>query len=258
MRPDEWAELLPLVQCALNNTPSPQRGNISCITAFTGMDATKPISPFYRSRTLSTVTVSNVEKEGTMNIATLKSKIAQLHPIVQSQLKSNRDRIWDSRSLGSLPKFSEGDFVLVARDDFTAGEKLSLCWRGLRCVVRSINDHVYHIEDLRNGAVGEVHGSRLKFYHDRFLNQEAIMSHVVSSEPGMPVPHLMRLVDTDDGMMVQVCWRGLRESEDTLEPLMKVFEDVPQLLKKLLRRKNALASLVSKVGSALPLGRRRV
>lgn len=151
-----------------------------------------------------------------MNNAALRSKIAQLHPVVKDQLKTNRERIRNSRSQGFSSNFSEGDFILIARDDFMAGKKLSLRWRGPHRVVSSIIDHVYQVEDLRNGAFEDVHGSRLKFYEDPSLNHEAIMSHVVASETGMSVHRLMRLVDSDNRMMVEVCWRGLSESEDLL------------------------------------------
>lgn len=77
------------------------------------------------------------------------------------------------------------------------------------------------------------------------------MSHVVASETGMAVQRLMRLVDTQDGMMVQVRWRGVTNSDDTLKPLQKLFEDVPQLLEKLLRRQNTPIFLVAKVLRAL-------
>lgn len=80
-----------------------------------------------------------------MNIAALRSKIAQIDSVVQDHFKTNRKRIRNSRSRGSLPNFSEGDFVLVARDYSTAGEKLSLCWRGPRSVIWSVNDHVYQV-----------------------------------------------------------------------------------------------------------------
>lgn len=100
-----------------------------------------------------------------MKIAALRSKIAQLHPVVQDHLKTNRKRICNSRSRGLLLNIFECDFVLVARDNITAGEKLSLClcWHGPRRMVRSVNDQLYQVEDLRNGTVEDVHGSRLKF-----------------------------------------------------------------------------------------------
>eukprot|EP00171_Calliarthron_tuberculosum_P004016 IDg4016t1 len=63
------------------------------------------------------------------------------------------------------------------------------------------------VEDLRNGLTEDVHVSRLKFYHDPSLDTEAVMAHVVSSETGMPVQRLMRLVESSDGLMVQVAGR---------------------------------------------------
>lgn len=253
LRPEEWTDLLPLVQSALNNAPSPQRGNIPPLTAFTGLNPTPPISTFIRTSTCATVALSELQRERALNISILQSKMADLHPIVQGSVQSGREKTRKTMSRGVLPKFSEGDFVLVARDDFTAGEKLSLRWRGPRRVIKALSDYVYQVEDLRNGLLENVHGSRLKFYHDASLDTKAIMSHVVASETGMPVQRLMRLVESDDGLMVQVRWKGLPESEDTLEPIGKVYEDVPQLLLKMLRRKAVSSDLVSKARRTLSL-----
>lgn len=253
MRPNEWPDLLPLVQSVLNNAPSPQRANVSPVTAFTGMEASPPISTFIRSSTTTPVTVREAQQERLSSIYDLRKTIDDLHPIVQDAVQSNRRRIRESQSAGKLPNFAAGDFVLVARDDFTAGEKLSLRWRGPRRVVCSLNDHVYQVEDLRNGEVEDVHCTRLKFYHDPSLDTEAIMSHAISSETGMPVQRLMQLVDTDDGIMVQVRWRGLPPSGDTFEPLAAIYDDVPTLLRKLLQRRNTPGDLKRKAVASLGL-----
>lgn len=76
------------------------------------------------------------------------------------------------------------------------------------------------------------------------------MPHAISSETGTPLQRFMRLVKTDDGLMVQVRWRGLPESKDTLESLKKIHDDVPPLFEKLLKRKNTLASLAPKASHA--------
>lgn len=60
-----------------------------------------------------------------MSVSALRSKIAQLHPVVQNHLKTIRECVHNSRSRGSLPNFSEGAFVSAERDTFTAGKKLS-------------------------------------------------------------------------------------------------------------------------------------
>ena len=70
---------------------------------------------------------------------------------------------------------------------------------------------------------------------------------------GMSAARLMSLVDTEDGLKVIVRWKGLPNSEDTEEPLERVFEDVPQMLLRLLRRKNTPAPLAEKARSLLSL-----
>lgn len=72
------------------------------------------------------------------------------------------------------------------------------------------------------------------------------MSHVISSETGIPVQRFMCLVETDNELIFQVRWRGLPESEDTIEQLQKIEEDVPELLLKLFCCKNAPEDLVTK------------
>lgn len=60
----------------------------------------------------------------------------------------------------------------------------------------------------------------------------------------MPVQRLMHLDDTENGLMVQFRW--IPEVEATVEPLAKIYEDVPELLLKLLCRKNVPEDLVAK------------
>ena len=157
------------------------------------------------------------------------------------------------RQRGDLPNFTEGDYVLVAREDFFAGEKLAVRWRGPRRIIKALNDYVFQVEDLRNGGLEDVHGTRLKFYRDGSLNQEVILSHVLSSETGMPVARLLRLEDTEDGLHVVVRWKGLPDTEDTLEPIERVFEDVPEMVKRLLSRKNTPTELADKARRVLAL-----
>lgn len=74
-----------------------------------------------------------------------------------------------------------------------------------------------------------------KFYHDATLNTEVILSHIISSETEMLVQLLMGLEDPVDGIKVRVRWHGI--PEDTIEPIVKVYKDVQQLVHRLLARK---------------------
>lgn len=64
---------------------------------------------------------------------------------------------------------------------------------------------------------------------------------------------MIELIDTDDVMNVLTLWKGLGPSEDTLESLGTVYEDVPEPLLKLLERKNTPVDPADKYGRALGL-----
>lgn len=141
--------------------------------------------------------------------------VAELHPIVDDALQGNRALCRNSSSKGSLPNFSAEDWVLVARDDFTAEEKLALRWRGPRKVVWAINDYPFKGNDIRTDDGDEVIVSRLKFYSDDDIDKETLRSDVVQSQTGMVAHCLRKLVDTDNELMIEVCWKGLPESKDS-------------------------------------------
>ena len=70
------------------------------------------------------------------------------------------------------------------------------------------------------------------------------MWHVLTSESGMPVAHLMRLAKQDNGIYVQVRWKGLSTTDYRMEPLRHVAEDVPDMLENLFKRKGTPQELV--------------
>ena len=191
--------------------------------------------------------------ERKFNVEKLLKISADIHPIVSSSLAESRKRSREAASRGKLPNFEVGDYVLVARDEYGAGDKLLLRWRGPRRVTKALNDYVYQVEDLRNGQLDDVHATRLKFYRDDAVDERVIMEHVLQSEIGMPVARLMGLEDSRNGLKVLVRWKGLDNSEDSLEPLQNVFEDVPTMVKRLLQRKNLSPDLVRKAKAFLSL-----
>lgn len=69
----------------------------------------------------------------------------------------------------------------------------------------------------------------------------------------MIVARLMGLQNSPSGLLVQVRWKGLPSSEDTYEPLSRVHEDVPQMLDRLLIRKNISPELAAKARSDIAI-----
>lgn len=95
----------------------------------------------------------------------------------------------------------------------------------------------FQVEDLCNGHTENVHGTRLEYYRDEALEVDDIMPHILSSEPGMQLAQLMQLVKGDDRIKVLVRLNGLQDTDDMLEPIVHVFEDVHEMLIRLLARK---------------------
>lgn len=126
-------------------------------------------------------------------------------------------------------------------------------WRGPHRVTEELSDYVFQVEDLRNGMQEDDHGSILKFYSDSSLDTAAVMSHMLSCKTGMPAPEFLKLVESKDGIIVQVWWKGFTHSKDTLKPLAWVYKDVPKMLLHLLDRKNADLDLAHKARTALSI-----
>lgn len=232
----EWSDLLPVIQSILNNAPSSNRRIVSPLTAFSGMEPSPSMAPFSRTTTLATMSINKALMERSVNFMALKERVSELQPLVQSAVSNNSASSHNRASNGQLPNFSRGDFVVVAREEFHPGEKLALRWREPRRSTKTLSAYVFQIEDHRNGSMDAVHGCRVQFCHDPSLDKEKIMSHVISSETGMPLSQLLKLVDKKKGPHFLVRSKGLENSEDSLEPLAQIYSDVSKMLLRLLRR----------------------
>lgn len=80
------------------------------------------------------------------------------------------------------------------------------------------------------------------------------MSQVLSSETGMAVQRLLRLVDANEGFIGEVRWEGILWSEDTLEPLQIIYKCVPVLIQKVFQCRGTSAQLCKRATEQLGLG----
>lgn len=147
----------------------------------------------------------------------------------------------------------QGDYVLIARDDFAAGEELGLRCRGTRRILNALSNYEFLVENLRNGKSNEVHSMRLKFYHDACLDKHAILFHVLTIETSMQVARVLRLVEDGNSLRVAICWKGLEAFEDKEESTQIAYEDTPRLLLKLLNKNSTPHTLPQKARVILAL-----
>ena len=112
-----------------------------------------------------------------------------------------------------------------------------------RKVKKCFSDWVYLVQDLCNGIEEQVHAAELRFYCDSRLDTIAILPHVTYSETRMSVSRLLSIEKVGSDIYVHVRWKGPPHSDETLEPLRHVFQDVPRLLKNLHNRKQIYSDL---------------
>lgn len=136
MRPDAWPDILALFQSALNISPSKHRDHKAPINTFLGRDPTPPIKTCMNTTTGTLVTIYDLAHERALNLSLLQERMDALHPKISLVLQENRERSRKPASRGKSANFSQGDFVLVAREDFQEGEKICLRWRGTRRIAK--------------------------------------------------------------------------------------------------------------------------
>ena len=213
---DERPDIPPLLQSAINNAPSAHRSKAAPITAFMGLQKKPPIKTFYSSISCRPVSINDLNQDRALNAESLVKDMEDLHPAIHESVMRNRKQALVAVKRGFLQNLDVGDYVLVARSEFFAGEKLLLRWRGPLRVFKAVSKYIYTVEDLRHGICDDIHISRTKFYRDSELNREAIMYHFLNSGTCMIVCCLMRLEETPTSRCMRVRWRGLPSSEKFL------------------------------------------
>lgn len=70
------------------------------------------------------------------------------------------------------------------------------------------------------------------------------MSHILTYETGMPVPCILCLLKTDNGLNVLIHWKELGIDKNLLEPISQVYEGVSRIFFKLFAHQSTLRPLV--------------
>jgi hypothetical protein len=234
VRPTQWPAVYPVIQAIINNSPSPQRDNITKITAFTGLPADNPLLSIAPDPAGQVLSISAIRARQVLSISEWRESVEALHKRCNSASATGRDR---SRSAHAnkcgvaASNFDVGHFVLEAQRDTQAHKKLSLKWRGPKRVLKAISDYVFIVEDLGSGHSTTVHGSRLRFYHDASLDVTTdLLAQVAHNDQGYDVQSIMdiRLEEVTGEYQLLISWLGFDTEDGSWEPLRTIYEDVRQ------------------------------
>lgn len=185
-------------------------------------------SVLYQLSAFTFLTVTVVQRNRHSKVKTLITGMLDLHSVLETLFLGNRRYIRDVLNFEYLLCFIDEYYALLNREKLIAGDELFPHWRGTFRIVKVLQDPVCSTKNFGNGPVQGAHATCLSSY-DRSLNAEVVLTGLVSSKKGIPVPSLMKEDETEKGQKFQVGCCSLSSSDSTHEPLHEAHKDVYEL-----------------------------
>ncbi|KAH9106104.1 hypothetical protein LEN26_001487 [Aphanomyces euteiches] len=231
--------LLPVVQHALNNTPSDTLGGLAPITAMMQRPPENALSAYLADGKVEEIDSETLKEWQAKLWSELATARDQLHRVLSKNAEKKRAkergrRNKDDAKLVRYRHLEVSDYVLVGKVSAMGKSKLHVSWLGPRRIIKSYSDWLFDVEDLRDGTKSQHHASRLKHYAVKEAGvTQNLLDHVAYVEGGHIVEEL-RECKFDKALkrwVILVKWRGLEEIENTWEPVDNLLEDVSSAVK---------------------------
>ncbi|KAH9089771.1 hypothetical protein LEN26_019073 [Aphanomyces euteiches] len=229
---DKWPSLIPVVQHALNHTPSSKLNCVAPITAMTQLPQSNALSAFLANDEIKEISAEQLEHWRQTCFKELSEARENLHSQLASSAAEKRDKERNRRNSKKgvrQIRLSIGDYVLVGKVTQSFAAKLQVQWLGPRRIVDTFSDWIYLVEDLRDKTRTLHHISRLKLFA---ASTQDLLDHVAYVEGGHLVEQFIdsRFDRQQKSWMILVKWFGLDEIENSWEPVQNLLEDVPALV----------------------------
>ncbi len=163
---EDWPQLAPVVELALNTVVSPLRGR-SAVEIVTGREDTQALTAILLCKdeewNMDEVKPLKIQQY----VLQLREHLDSSHQDVEAKLLRSRATKRESSSKVYLPSFEPGIFVKRA-DILKTGKpcrKLKHRWTGPWRLIESESDWIWKVEHLVTGIIDRVHISRLEFYY---------------------------------------------------------------------------------------------
>ena len=235
--PREWPQLCPLVQSAINHTPTAALNGLAPITVFTGLPAGNPLDAVFFPHNNNGISKPSSTGVDIVSLTEeLRKSMDELHKGVKEK-RANLKETAQENQKGKLPNFDIGDYVLVAKT-FAGikGHKLSAKWYGPMQIVGALTPWVYEVKNLLTEVVSKAHITHLKFYHDPTLGvTEELKLQLAHDGVGYEVEKLDGHRKHNGRWELKVVWLAFQPTEATWEPIMQLYKDVAAMVRAYLK-----------------------
>jgi hypothetical protein len=243
-----WTLFLPVLQMSINNTPTKVLADFAPISIFCGLEAVNPVKLFldpitkeWKDIKVDSIFLKNLVDEIHKEIHDREIIVSDLR--IRLQQVSMRKRLNDR---GVVPiELDIGDFVMVF---CTNTSKIDPKWIGSAKIIRRVNlahYFLFEVEYLVPRASGRaiIHAKRLAHFDlATMVVTPALLDQAdYYSQTQFAIGELVGIRYHSHAWEVHVHWDGFEESDRTWEPLVTIYKDAPNIVKKYVMDKAQLS-----------------
>jgi transposase InsO family protein len=221
---DQWPRLLPLVNAALNRTPTETLAGHCPMQVFVGRDPGPPLDVMFRPDVPQVVDLRDVREKCEQHVIELSGMLDSIWTQVSAKAPRKRGAPPGTR----VVDFSVGEYVLVARPDAKLKDKTKPLWYGPALVTGQINERVFNVKDVSSGHEKEMHAQYLKRYADKDLTlTDEVLDFAAIGGDGFVIDYVREHRWIKGKVELLVCWEGFPDGEPTWESMNSILEDAP-------------------------------
>ena len=220
---DNWPQLLPVINYAINTTPSTSLAGLSPFSIFTGQQPTSPLQAIFSRDTATINTIAPTSHALKAHTTRLQQALHDLHQRVTAQPRRKQQ----PRTNATPIDFDIGDYVLTTQPRTTRDKTVPI-WNGPVLVIGTINDRVFKIRDLLTGQTRERHADQLKRYADKDLNVTTQLRNFIAHQACLcPIDAIIGHQLQHGNWQLLISWQGFGPEDNTWEQLETINDDAP-------------------------------
>ena len=236
---NRWSKILPVVEGMLNRLPRKQLGMRSPVRVAHNIEEAQISNAFntiYIDEGFKTFERNKAEKE----FKKIADYFADWHKRNIDIKKEFRTRL-NSKNFTKHMDLNVGDWVMVAVPKQKRKSKIHFRWQGPAVIVKMEGSHLAHVKYRTENKVQQVHSCYLAFYSHSLEGVEAeVDEQYMYDADKWEIDHFegLHLNPTTNEYELWTCWRGISSDEDTMEPLIDLYKQVPEMVVNFLTKQD--------------------